>query len=46
MQFWAAIYALTTVYPEPGLTALVTVVLAVIGALIYLTRPPAWGDGS
>jgi hypothetical protein len=46
MQFWAAIYALTTVYPEPGLTGLVTGLIAVIGALIYLTRPPAWGGGS
>jgi len=46
MQFWAAIYALTTVYPEPGLTGLVTGLIAVSGVLIYLTRPPAWGDGS
>jgi len=43
MQFWAAIYALTTVYPQPGLTALATALLVVLAALIYLTRPQAWG---
>jgi hypothetical protein len=42
MQFWAAVYALTTVYPDPGLTALVVALVAVLVALIYATRPAAW----
>jgi hypothetical protein len=42
MQFWAALYALTTVYPNPGLTALVVALVAVLVALIYATRSPAW----
>ncbi|MXR20030.1 hypothetical protein [Halobacterium bonnevillei] len=42
MQFWVALYALTTVYPNPGLTALVVVLVAVLVGLIYATRPPAW----
>gem|GEM_PF-3109907 len=43
MQLWAALYALTAVYPNPGLTAATTALAAVLAALIYLTRPPAWG---
>jgi len=42
MQLWAALYALTTVYPNPGLTALVVVLVAVLAALIYTTCPAAW----
>ena len=43
MQFWAAVYALTTVYPDPGLTFLTGTLVAVLVALIYVTRPTAWG---
>ncbi|MCD2205305.1 hypothetical protein [Halobacterium sp. KA-6] len=43
MQFWASVYALTTVYPNPGLTSLVVAVLGVLAALIYDSRPAAWG---
>ena len=39
MQFWAALYALTTVYPQPGLTTLVVVVLVLLAVLVYATRP-------
>lgn len=38
-QFWAGLYALTTVYPEPGLTVFVAVLLAVLAGLIYAYRP-------
>ncbi|MXR20774.1 hypothetical protein [Halobacterium bonnevillei] len=44
MQLWAALYALTTVYPNPGLTALVVVLVAVLAALIYATRPSEWRE--
>ncbi len=43
MQFWTAIYALTTVYPNPGLTGLVAAVLGVLAVLIYDSGPAAWG---
>lgn len=46
MQFWGAVYALTTVYPQPGLTGLVAALIALLASLIYLTRPPAWGGDS
>lgn len=39
MEVWAALYALTTVYPNPGLTGLVLSVLAVLAALLYAHRP-------
>jgi hypothetical protein len=38
-QFWAGLYGLTTVYPNPGLTALTVSVLLALAALIYAHRP-------
>jgi hypothetical protein len=40
-QFWGGLYALTTVYPNTGLTALVVVLLLTLAALIYAHRPSA-----
>lgn len=42
LQLWAALYALTTVYPNPGLTGLVVVLVGVLAALIYATTPTTW----
>ena len=42
MQFWAALYALTRVYPQPRLTALVVALVVVLAALIYDTAPVTW----
>ena len=46
MQLWAALYAFTTVYPQTGLTALVVVLVVVLAALVYTTRPQPGGDAS
>ena len=43
MEVWAALYALTVAYPNPGLTGLVVAVLAVLGALLYDARPRPQG---
>jgi hypothetical protein len=42
MEFWAALYALTRVYPQPRLTALVVALVVVLAGLIYDTAPVAW----
>jgi len=44
MQLWAAGYATTTVYPNPGLTALSVTLIGILAALIYDTRPVAGGS--
>lgn len=38
-QFWAGLYALTTVYPQPRLTAFLAALLAILATLIYSYRP-------
>lgn len=42
MEFWAALYALTRVYPQPRLTVLVAALVVVLAALIYDTSPCTW----
>ena len=46
MEFWAAVYALTRAYPDPGLTGLVVAVLVVLGALLYDARPRPRGGAA
>ena len=41
MQFWAALYALGRVYPQPRLSALVAALVVVLAALIVLNSPLA-----
>lgn len=38
-QFWAGLYGLSTVYPNPGLTGLTIALLIALAALIYAHRP-------
>jgi len=42
MQFWAALYAVHTVYPQPRLTVFTLAVVVVLAALIYDTAPATW----
>jgi hypothetical protein len=42
MQFWAGLYALGRVYPQPRLTALVLVLIAVLAMLIVDAAPVSW----
>jgi hypothetical protein len=42
MQLWAALYALTRVYPNPGLTSLVLVLVGVLVTFIVDTAPAEW----
>ena len=46
MEFWVALYALTVAYPNPGLTALVVVVLVILGVLLYDARPRPRGGAA
>jgi len=42
MQFWAALYAVARVYPQPRLTAFTLALVAVLAALIVDTSPANW----
>ncbi len=41
MQFWAALYAVYTVYPQPRLTAFTLALVGLLAALIVDTAPIA-----
>lgn len=45
MQFWAALYALGQVYPNPRLTVFVALVVVVLAVLVVDTAPVEWGKG-
>ena len=44
MQFWAALYAVVRVYPQPRLTAFTLALVALLAVLIVDTAPvsPRW----
>ena len=41
MQFWAALYALGQVYPQPRLSAFVAALVVVLAVLIVVNSPLA-----
>lgn len=43
MQFWAGLYAVGRVYPQPRLTAVTVLLVVVLAALILETTPTTGG---
>jgi hypothetical protein len=43
MQFWAGLYAVGRVYPQPRLTAVTALLVVVLAALILETTPTTRG---